>query len=108
MGLICDKCEEFIIACEGEWEETVVCKKCGAPATSEEIIDGLHKVAQLEREIERLKLAENAISKIGELLILMSAYDWFWRHTRRVFDEYHKALGDREDTSVASSDGAEK
>lgn len=40
---------------------------------------------------KRLELAEDAISQVGELLIFMSTYDWFWRHTRRVLDEYIKA-----------------
>ena len=55
--LICDECTEFIVACEGELDETVVCKKCGAPVTSKEIVAVLHKAAQLEAE-------KNALARI--------------------------------------------
>ena len=41
--LFCDKCQEFIVVCEGTWDETVVCKECGSPPTAQEIIDALHK-----------------------------------------------------------------
>ena len=54
MGLICDKCEEFVIACEGEWEESVVCKRCGTPATSEEIVNALHRVAEFEAKLKEI------------------------------------------------------
>lgn len=50
-----------------------------------------HENTQLEAENERLQLAEGAIRRIGELSILMSTHDWFYRHTRRVLDEHHEA-----------------
>lgn len=50
---VCE-CKDFAIACEGEWEETVVCKECGGPAISKEIIKALNATKRFSAEDARM------------------------------------------------------
>ena len=43
-------CKKYVIACEGEIDECVVCEECYLPVTPEEIIQALHATKGLSAD----------------------------------------------------------